>query len=188
MAGGYLVAGVHHILLGVDHLVFVLGLLLLVKDRWVLVKTISAFTLAHSITLAIATLGYAGAPAAALNAAIALSILFLGPEIVRAWRGGTSLTIRHPWLVASCSASARVRVCRRADHHGSAARGDPAGAARSTSSVEAGSPCSDPGPALERAFPRLEVRWPGAGRCHYSGLAGAYWTIQRVAMLLGGAR
>ena len=80
--------------------VFVLGLLLIVADRWMLVKTITSFTVAHSITLAIATLGYASAPLLPLNAAIALWILFLGPEIVRAWRGETSFTIRHPWVVA----------------------------------------------------------------------------------------
>ena len=65
-----------------------------------LLKTITSFTVAHSITLAIATLGYASAPLPPLNAAIALSILFLGPEIVRVWRGETSFTIRHPWVVA----------------------------------------------------------------------------------------
>ena len=64
------------------------------------VKTISAFTVAHSITLAAATLGYANIPAPPLNASIALSILFLGPEIVRSWRGETSFTIRCPWVVA----------------------------------------------------------------------------------------
>src|SRR4029077_2217068 len=61
---------------------------------------VSAFTVAHSITLALATLGYANAPVVPLNAAIALSILFLGPEIVRVWRGDTSFTLRHPWVVA----------------------------------------------------------------------------------------
>ena len=70
------------------------------EDRWMLLKTITAFTVAHSITLAIATFGYASAPVVPLNAAIALSILFLGPEIVRRWRGETSFTIRHPWVVA----------------------------------------------------------------------------------------
>src|SRR5207344_3132101 len=64
------------------------------------VKTITAFTVAHSMTLATATLGLASLPAPPLNAAIALSILFLGPEIIRAWRGETSFTIRHPWVVA----------------------------------------------------------------------------------------
>jgi len=65
-----------------------------------LVKTVSAFTLAHSITLAAATFSVAKLSAAPLNAAVALSILFLGPEIVRRWRGQTSFTIRHRWIVA----------------------------------------------------------------------------------------
>src|SRR5258708_40257483 len=81
-------------------MLFVLGLLLIVKKRWMLLKTVTAFTVAHSITLAIATMGYAEVPIPPLNAAIALSILFLGPEIVRSWRGETSFTIRHPWVVA----------------------------------------------------------------------------------------
>ena len=100
VAATYLRLGTDHILTGVDHLLFVLGLLLIVGNRWTLFKTITAFTVAHSITLAVATLGYACAPLPPLNAAIALSILFLGPEIVRVWRGQTSLTIRYPWVVA----------------------------------------------------------------------------------------
>ena len=99
-SGEYLGLGFHHILMGIDHLLFVLGLLIIVGGRKMLLKTITAFTVAHSITLAIATLGYANAPAPPLNAAIALSILFLGPEIVRVWRGETSFTINHPWVVA----------------------------------------------------------------------------------------
>lgn len=99
-AGVFLFTGMEHILFGVDHLLFVLGLLLIVSTPWMLVKTITAFTVAHSITLAFATLGYASVPAPPLNAAIALSILFLAPEIARAWRGETSFTIRHPWVVA----------------------------------------------------------------------------------------
>jgi hydrogenase/urease accessory protein HupE len=96
----YLRLGVEHILLGADHLLFVLGLLLIVADRWMLVKTITSFTIAHSITLAVATMGFASVSVPPLNAAIALSILFLGPEMIRAWRGETSFTIRHPWVVA----------------------------------------------------------------------------------------
>jgi hydrogenase/urease accessory protein HupE len=100
VARNYVLYGIQHILFGIDHLLFVLGLLLIVADRWTLVKTITSFTLAHSITLAVATFGYASAPVEPLNAAIALSILFLGPEIARVWRGETSLTIRRPWVVA----------------------------------------------------------------------------------------
>ena len=99
-SGEYLVLGFNHILMGIDHLLFVLGLLIIVRGRGMLVRTISAFTVAHSITLAVATLGHANVPGPPLNAAIALSILFLGPEIVRIWRGRTSFTIRHPWVVA----------------------------------------------------------------------------------------
>jgi len=99
-SGEYVVLGFNHILMGIDHLLFVLGLLIIVKGRRMLIKTITAFTVAHSITLALATLGYASVPRPPLNAAIALSILFLGPEIVRVWRGETSFTIRHPWVVA----------------------------------------------------------------------------------------
>ena len=80
-------------------MLFVLGLLLIVKDRWMLLKTVTAFTL-RTASRWVATLGYAEVPVLPLNAAIALSILFLGPEIVRSWRGETSFTIRHPWVVA----------------------------------------------------------------------------------------
>jgi hydrogenase/urease accessory protein HupE len=100
VAGSYLVLGIWHILLGADHLLFVLGLLLIVDGRWKLLKTVTAFTLAHSLTLAAATLGHAEVPVPPVEAAIALSILFLGPEIVRRWRGESSFTIRHPWVVA----------------------------------------------------------------------------------------
>ena len=65
-------------------------------------QTVTAFTPSHSITLGIATLGYASVPLPPLNAAIALSILFLGPEIVRTWRGETDRTIRYPWVWRFC--------------------------------------------------------------------------------------
>jgi len=98
----YLELGMEHILTGMDHLLFVLGLLLIVPNRWVLMKTVSAFTVAHSITLAVATVFHVAPPTALLNTLIALSILFLGPEIVRYSQSGTSLTLRHPWVVAFC--------------------------------------------------------------------------------------
>ncbi len=96
----YLGLGFQHILQGPDHLLFVVGLLLIVPDRWMLLKTITAFTAAHSITLAAATAGVLQLPTPPLEAAIALSILLLAPEIVRRWQGGTSLMLRQPWLVA----------------------------------------------------------------------------------------
>ena len=193
VALGYVVHGIRHIALGADHLLFLLGLLLIVKDRWMLLKTVSAFTAAHSITLAIATFGYANAPVVPLNAAIALSILFLGPEIVRSWRGETSFTIEHPWVVAFAFGLI----------HGFGFAG---------ALVSAGLPRSELPLALvsfnvgveigqlgfillvlglERSFRVLEVRWP---RCvealpgYTVGLLGAFWTVQRLAILFGGAR
>jgi hypothetical protein len=96
----YLKLGVQHILLGIDHLLFVLGLLLLSRGVLLLVKTITAFTVGHSLSLALATLGFISVPAKPLSAVIALSIVFLAAELVRAERGESSLTIRNPWLVS----------------------------------------------------------------------------------------
>lgn len=96
----YLQIGIEHILLGIDHLLFVLGLIWIVRSRWMLLKTITSFTVAHSITLAAVTFGLVGVPERLVNALIALSIVFIGVEIIRQHRGESSLTIRHPWVVA----------------------------------------------------------------------------------------
>ena len=96
----YFALGVEHILLGIDHLLFVLGLLLLVGNWKRLIVTVTAFTVAHSITLAAATLGLVHVPQAPVEAAIALSVMFVAAEILRAAHGRTSLTARAPWLVA----------------------------------------------------------------------------------------
>jgi hydrogenase/urease accessory protein HupE len=191
--GTFVVQGIRHILFGADHMLFVLGLLLIVKDRWMLLKTITAFTVAHSITLAIATLGYAEAPVLPLNAAIALSILFLGPEIVRSWRGETSFTIRHPWVVAF-------------------AFGLLHGFGFASALTSAGLPKAELPIALlsfnvgveigqlsfvalilllERAFRILEVRWPRWAEAlpgYTVGSLGAFWTVQRLAIMFGAAR
>ncbi|MCO1335623.1 HupE/UreJ family protein [Microbulbifer sp. OS29] len=96
----YFTLGVEHILLGIDHLLFVLVLILLNQSLRQLIGTITAFTLAHSITLAAAALGHLQLPSAPIEAVIALSILLAACEAVRQRRGATSLTIRHPWLAA----------------------------------------------------------------------------------------
>ncbi|GLP96398.1 HupE/UreJ family protein [Paraferrimonas sedimenticola] len=96
----YLSLGVEHILLGLDHLLFVLGLLWIVRGTGALVKTITAFTVAHSITLGLATFGYLTLRPAPVEACIALSIVFLAVEILRARDGQMGLTHRSPWLVA----------------------------------------------------------------------------------------
>jgi hydrogenase/urease accessory protein HupE len=190
VTGTFIVQGIRHILFGADHMLFILGLLLIVKKRWMLLKTVTAFTCAHSITLAIATLGYAEAPMVPLNAAIALSILFLGPEIVKSWRGETSFTIRHPWVVAF-------------------AFGLLHGFGFATALTSAGLPRHELPLALlsfnvgveigqlsfvalilllERSFRLLEIRWPRwveAVPGYTVGSLGAFWTWQRLAILLG---
>ncbi|MBW2483855.1 MAG: HupE/UreJ family protein [Deltaproteobacteria bacterium] len=190
-AGEYLGLGFHHILMGVDHLLFVLGLLLIVKGRMMLLKTITSFTVAHSITLAIATLGYAKAPLPPLNAAIALSILFLGPEVVRSRQGETSLTIRFPWLVAFAFGLL----------HGFGF----ASGLSTTGMPKAELPWAllwfNVGVELGQlvfvflalvlawSFRALEIRWPRWAQAlpgYTVGSLGAYWTIQRTVILMGG--
>ena len=97
---GYLRLGVEHILTGPDHLMFVLGLLLLVGPNWRIVKAVSAFTMAHSITLALAALGYIHFPSAVIEALVALSIVFVAVELVPTPGRPPTLTRRHPWLIA----------------------------------------------------------------------------------------
>ncbi len=186
----YLAVGFHHIILGVDHLLFILGLLIIVQGRMMLLKTITAFTVAHSITLALATLGYANVPTQPLTAAIALSILFLGPEIVRVWRGETSFTIRHPWVVAF-------------------AFGLLHGFGFASGLSVTGMPRAELAPALLffnvgvelgqlgfvalilillQSFKKIELRWPRWVNVlpgYTVGSLGAYWTIQRVTIMLG---
>ncbi len=96
----YFALGVEHILLGIDHPLFVLALMLLVRGTRRLVWTTTAFTVAHSITLALATLGVVHVPGPPVEAIIALSIVFVAAEILRARGGRTSTTERHPWIVA----------------------------------------------------------------------------------------
>jgi len=100
VARSYTRMGVFHILEGIDHLLFVLAMMLLVPRLGRLLKTITAFTLAHSVTLALATLDVVHVRSAPTEAIIALSIVFVAVEIIRTRRGETSFTVRNPWLVA----------------------------------------------------------------------------------------
>jgi hydrogenase/urease accessory protein HupE len=100
VAKTYFVLGVEHILLGIDHLLFVLGLLFLVGSWRRLVITITAFTVAHSVTLAAATLGLVHVPQAPVEAIIALSIMFVAAEVLRPAKGELGLAARYPWIVA----------------------------------------------------------------------------------------
>lgn len=187
----YLFLGFHHILLGIDHLLFVLGLLLIVKSRMMLLKTITSFTVAHSITLGAATLGYAQVPLPPLNAAIALSILFLGPEIVRAKRGRTSLTIRYPWLIAfGFGLLHGFGFASGLSTTGMPKAELPWALLWFNIGVELGQLLFVfVALGLVWAFRVLQVSWPRwvlwlPG--YTVGSLGAYWTIQRTAILIGG--
>ncbi len=96
----YLALGIEHILLGIDHLLFVLALMLITRGMKRIAITITAFTIAHSITLALGTLGFVEMPSSPVEAVIALSIAFVAVEILRARRGEEGLTARAPWIVA----------------------------------------------------------------------------------------
>ena len=100
LAKTYVNYGIDHILLGADHLLFVLGLIWIVQGGWRLAKTITAFTVGHSLSLAAAAFGLIGVPERPLNACIALSIVFVGVEMVKQLRGESGLTARYPWAVA----------------------------------------------------------------------------------------
>lgn len=100
VAATYFGLGVEHILLGFDHLMFVLALLLLVRDIKRLVGAITAFTVAHSLTLAGTTFGWIRLASAPVEATIALSIMFVAVEIMRVRAGQQSLTAKLPWLAS----------------------------------------------------------------------------------------
>ncbi|MGZ4965248.1 MAG: HupE/UreJ family protein [Limisphaerales bacterium] len=100
VAGTYLKLGVEHILLGYDHLLFLLGLIMLVRGARKVIATVTAFTVAHSITLALATLGVVHVPRPPVEAAIALSIIFVAVEVIRLQHGERNLVVEYPWLVA----------------------------------------------------------------------------------------
>jgi hydrogenase/urease accessory protein HupE len=100
VAATYLRLGVEHILFGFDHLLFVLALIVLVRKWRRIAVTVTAFTVAHSITLAAATLGFVNVPGPPVEAIIALSIMLVAAEILNARHGKPSLTARLPWLVA----------------------------------------------------------------------------------------
>jgi hydrogenase/urease accessory protein HupE len=100
VADTYTRLGIEHILTGVDHLLYVLAMLLLVTGWKRIVATMTAFTATHSLTLAAATLGWVHVPQAPVEACIALSILFVAREIVCSRKGQPGLTEQWPWVVS----------------------------------------------------------------------------------------
>ena len=96
----YLMLGIEHLLFGFDHILFVVGLLFFVHRPLQLVQVVTAFTAAHSITLALSTLGVVTLSQRPVEAMIALSILFLAVELVRGAHGKHSAMARSPWAIA----------------------------------------------------------------------------------------
>jgi hydrogenase/urease accessory protein HupE len=97
---GYLMIGIEHLIGGIDHVLFVIGLVLFIRSPWMLLKTITAFTVAHSITLALSILGIVSLPQAPVEAVIALSIVFLARELAQPGEQRSALTRSSPWLMA----------------------------------------------------------------------------------------
>ena len=97
---GYLMIGVEHLVGGIDHVLFVIGLVLFISSPWMLLKTITAFTIAHSITLALSILGIVSLAQAPVEAIIALSIVFLARELAQPEEKRSALTRSSPWLMA----------------------------------------------------------------------------------------
>ncbi len=190
VASTYIIIGVDHILLGVDHLVFVLGLIWIVRSRWMLLKTITSFTVAHSITLAAVTFGVVGVPEQFVNALIALSIVFIGVEIIKQKRGETSLTIRHPWIVAFGFGLL----------HGFGFANALINLGLPENSIVVALLAFNIGVeigqiafvflvlALGSAYRSMRVsfpRWADAAPAYLIGGVAAYWTAERVAMIIG---
>ena len=191
VARAYFVHGIEHILFGTDHLLFVLGLMLLVRGRWMLLKTITAFTVAHSITLTAATLGYVHVPGPPLEAAIALSIMFVGGEVLRSWRGEMSLTLRQPWVVAFVFGLVHGLGFASGLASLGLPQGDiPVALLFFNVGVEAGQLSFVALLLLlVHCFDLLKVHWPQPVRmvpAYVVGSVGAFWTIDRIVAMVAG--
>jgi len=186
----FLLLGIEHILTGPDHLLFVLALILIVPNSWMLLKTVSAFTVAHSLTLAAATLGALSFPAPLLDALIALSIVFAGREAARARRGGSSLMSGYPWAVAFAFGLL----------HGLGFASGLGALALTRSTLLGALVLFNLGVeigqlafivlilALRRACRAMQLRWPtplAAAPAYAVGVLGAFWTLRYAAVLAG---
>jgi len=187
----YFALGVEHILLGIDHLLFVLGLLFLVGNWRQLVATVTAFTVAHSITLAGATLGWVHAPQAPIEATIALSVMFVAAEILHRAQGRAGLAARAPWLVAFVFGLLHgFGFASGLTTMGLPQAEIPLALLLFNVGVELGQLAFVAIVLLlERAFRLLEIHWPRLVERlpgYLVGTLGAFWTIQRVAVVLRG--
>jgi hydrogenase/urease accessory protein HupE len=185
---GYIGLGVGHILFGIDHLLFVLGLLLIVRGFRLLLKTITAFTIAHTITLGLAVLGVVRVPPLPVEAVIALSIVFLAVELAQRGRGHQGLTDRRPWIVAFA-----FGLLHGFGFAGTLSRiGIPSGEIPLALlffnlGVEAGQLAFVVAfLAFVQSLRSLEIRWPAWVRpvpAYAIGSVASFWLVQRCAMI-----
>lgn len=187
----YFVLGVEHILLGIDHLLFVGALMMLVRGTKLLVKTITAFTVAHSITLAGATLGWVSVPGKPVEAVIALSIVFVAAEVLRLQRGEAGLSSRAPWIVAFGFGLLHGFGFAGALHEvGLPAHAIPVALFLFNVGVEAGQLLfvlllSIFAAGLLRIAPQ-PPRWARATPAYLIGAVATYWTLERLLQLGSG--
>jgi hydrogenase/urease accessory protein HupE len=191
----YFIIGMEHILAGWDHLLFVIALVLIVANKagrvWAVVKAATAFTLAHSITLALVTLGYAGLPQAPVEALIALSIVFLAVELARGGGDGDEAleetwTRRWPWLVAFVFGLLHGFGFAGALREIGLPQGEiPAALISFNLGVEAGQLLVIAAVLAIRAIiTRLRAQWTGPAvkfAAYGTGIIGSYWLIDRVS-------
>ncbi|MCX7288340.1 MAG: HupE/UreJ family protein [Rhodobacterales bacterium] len=182
----YLRLGFDHILAGIDHLLFILALTLIVGGSWKLVKTITAFTVAHSITLALSTLGVVRVSQAPVEAAIALSIVFLARELLMLRQGQPGLTSRMPWLVAFIFGLLHGLGFAGALREIGLPQGDiPLALLAFNLGVEAGQ-LAFVGAVLvvlgvgRRIYSDTLPKWLGAVPAYGIGTVAAFWTLERI--------
>ena len=186
----YLVLGVEHILLGVDHLLFVLALLLIVQGVGRLVATVTAFTVAHSITLGAATLGFVHVPSAPVEAVIALSILFLASELARQRTAGSAAGHGEPDAALPVGNGVLVRLAARVRlrgriERGRACRNRPCRSrcCSSTSASSSASFCSSPPCSASRGScgspPCASRRSGRESSLTASARSAAFWVVER---------
>lgn len=185
---GYVSLGIGHILYGVDHLLFVVGLLLIVRNYVVLFKTITAFTIAHTITLAVAVLGFVRISPIPVEAVIALSIVFLAVELAQRDRGRFGLTYEKPWLVAFAFGLLHgFGFAGTLSKLGLPAREVPAALLFFNVGVEAGQLFFVAAfVAFVQSLQTLEIRWPAWTRpvpAYAIGSVASFWLVQRCAMI-----
>lgn len=185
---GYISLGIGHILYGIDHLLFVLGLLLIVKRFGLLLKTITAFTVAHTITLGVAVLGFVRISPTPVEAVIALSIVFLALELAQHTRGRSGLTYQKPWIVAFAFGLLHgFGFAGTLTKLGLPASEVPVALLFFNLGVEAGQLAFVAAfLAFVHSLRTLEIRWPAWTRpipAYAIGSMASFWLVQRCAMI-----